>query len=167
MTDTTDRPSVESGDLAPDIEPRLLRIQEVAAETGLTTRTIRYYEEIGILRPAARSDGDYRLYDESDVERIRHIREMRDVAGFSLAEVAQMLEDEDARARNRAAYKATDDVALRRSLVLDNLERADRTAATLRAKSDRLAEMIAEVDARRGRLRAALDTLSESNEARR
>ena len=53
---------------------RLLRINEVAAETGLTTRAIRYYEEIGLLEPAARSDGDYRLYDASDLERLRFIR---------------------------------------------------------------------------------------------
>ena len=39
----------------------LLRIQEVAAALGLTTRTLRYYEELGLLKPAARSEGDYRL----------------------------------------------------------------------------------------------------------
>ena len=61
--------------LAGDAAPRLLRIQEVAAETGLTPRSIRYYEEIGLLRPAARSQGDYRLYDASDLERLRFIRE--------------------------------------------------------------------------------------------
>src|SRR5438093_13729816 len=87
----------------------LLKIQEVAAEVGATARAIRYYEEVGLLRPAARSEGDYRLYDESDVERIRHIRELRDSAGISLAEIGQLLEDEDVRAANRAAYQATED----------------------------------------------------------
>ena len=55
-------------------EHGLLRIQEVASELGLTTRSIRYYEEIGLLSPAARSDGAYRLYDASDVERLRFIK---------------------------------------------------------------------------------------------
>src|SRR5665811_1127517 len=73
--------------------PRLLRIQEVAAETGLTPRSIRYYEEFGLLRPAARSQGDYRLYDTSDLERLRFIRELRDDAGFSLAQIGLLLED--------------------------------------------------------------------------
>ena len=50
---------------APDAP--LLRIQEVAAETGLTSRAIRYYEEMGLLEPAARSDGAYRLFDASDL----------------------------------------------------------------------------------------------------
>ena len=68
-------------------EPRLLRIQEVAAETGLTPRSIRYYEELGLLQPAARSSGDYRLYDSSDLELLRFIRGLRDDAGFSLAEI--------------------------------------------------------------------------------
>ena len=69
----------------------LLRIQEVAAEVGLTTRSIRYYEEVGLLKPAARSEGAYRLYDASDVERLCFIRDLRDVAGFSLAEIGQLL----------------------------------------------------------------------------
>ena len=90
---------------------RLLRIQEVAAETGLTTRAVRYYEEVGLLRPAARSGGDYRLYDASDLERLQYIKNLRDVAGFSIAEIEGLLEDEDVRARNRAAYQATEDPA--------------------------------------------------------
>ena len=144
--------------------PRLLRIQEVAAEVGVTTRTIRYYEEIGLLHPAARSEGDYRLYDDSDVQRIRYIRELRDVAGFSLAEVEQMLEDEAARARNRVIYRSTDDVAVRRRIVTENLERADRTVVTLRAKQDRLAKMIDAAEARKTRLTEVLATLAGSTE---
>src|SRR6476469_2646063 len=85
---------------------RLLRIQEVAASLGLTARTIRYYEEIGLLTPAARSEGDYRLYDADDVERLRFIKDLRDEAGFSLAEISRMLEDEAARARNRARFRS-------------------------------------------------------------
>src|SRR5688572_30472620 len=121
----TDATTDESGD-------RLLRIQEVAAETGLTTRAIRYYEEVGLLRPAARSGGDYRLYDASDLERLRYIKNLRDVAGFSLGEIGDLLEDEDVRSRNRAAYRATDDPAERRRLLAETLERIDHQAATLR-----------------------------------
>ena len=88
-------------------EPRLLRIQEVAADTGLTPRTIRYYEELGLLAPAGRSEGAYRLYDAEDLERLRFIRGLRDDAGFSLAEIGQLLEDEAARARNRARFRST------------------------------------------------------------
>ena len=67
----------------------LLRIHEVGAALGLTTRTLRYYEELGLLKPAARSEGDYRLYDEDDLERLRFIKGLRDDAGFSLAEIGR------------------------------------------------------------------------------
>src|SRR5436309_10001686 len=93
---------------SPDAVPRsLLRIQEVAAALGLTARTIRYYEELGLLTPAARSEGDYRLYDADDVERLRFIKDLRDDAGFSLAEISQLLEDEAARTRFRARFTET------------------------------------------------------------
>lgn len=133
---------------------RLLRIQEVAAETGLTTRAVRYYEEVGLLRPAARSGGDYRLYDASDLERLQYIKNLRDVAGFSLAEIGELLEDEDARARNRAAYRATEDPAERRRLAAESLERVEHQLATLRAKMKRLQAMIDDAEARRARLAA-------------
>ena len=136
--------------------PRLLRIQEVAAEVGATTRAIRYYEEIGLLQPAARSEGDYRLYDQSDLERIRHIRDLRDSTGFSLAEIGQMLEDEDVRAANRAAYHATEDPSARAEILSDSLQRVERAIALLRGKSERLNAMIADSEARRDRLRVKL-----------
>ncbi len=128
---------------------RLQRIQEVAAALGLTTRTIRYYEEIGLLRPAARSGGDYRLYDEDDVERLQFIKDLRDEAGFSLAEISRMLEDEAARTRNRDRFRASSDQAERQAIVDDALDRVDRQISSLEAKAERLATMIQEAKLRR------------------
>ena len=127
----------------------LLRIQEVAALLGLTTRTIRYYEEVGLLEPAARSEGDYRLYDADDIERLRFIKGLRDDAGFSLAEIGRMLEDEAARTRNRDRFRSTSDRAERRAIIDDALARVDRQIASLREKRDRVVVMIAEAEARR------------------
>jgi len=135
-----------------------LRIQEVAAEVGLTTRSVRYYEEIGLLEPA-RSGGDYRLYDRDDVERLRFIKGLRDDAGFSLAEIGQLLEDEEARARNRARFKATDDPVERRALALDGIARVDRQIETLRGKISRLRGMINDARARRDRLAARVEEI--------
>jgi MerR family transcriptional regulator, repressor of the yfmOP operon len=131
---------------------RLLRIQEVAATLGLTARTIRYYEEIGLLTPAARSDGDYRLYDEDDVERLRFIKDLRDEAGFSLAEISRMLEDEAARTRNRDRFRTTTDTAERHAIVDDALARVERQIASLQGKADRLSGMIRDAEARRTHL---------------
>lgn len=151
--------------LAPASGPApLLRIQEVAAETGLTPRAIRYYEELGLLAPAARSGGAYRLYDAEDLDRLRFIRDLRDTAGFSLAEIGQLLEDEQARARNRAQFRATRDAGERRAIVVDALERVDRQVATLRAKQERLAAMIEEAEGRRAHLRRHLEDLDAGRE---
>ncbi len=131
---------------------RLLRIQEVAAEIGLTARAIRYYEQIGLLEPAARSDGAYRLFDTSDLERLRFIKELRDDAGFSLAQIGQLLEDETARERNRERFRTTRDDGERRSIVVEAGTRVERQIAILRDKRDRLDQMIAEAEERRHHL---------------
>jgi DNA-binding transcriptional MerR regulator len=133
-------------------EGALLRIQDVAADTGLTTRTIRYYEEIGLLEPAARSDGAYRLFDASDLERLRFIRSLRDDAGFSLAQIGQLLEDEKARERNRRRFRTSGDDTERRALVLDASARVDRQIAILETKRARLDAMIEDARARRRHL---------------
>ena len=114
--------------------PKLLRIQEVAAETGLTMRSIRYYEEMGLLAPAARSEGAYRLFDTDDLERLRFIAGLRNDAGFSLAEIGQLLEDEQTRQRNRERFRATADPAERAAVLGDALERVERQIATLERK---------------------------------
>ena len=135
-----------------DAPTRLLRIQEVAAETGLTTRAIRYYEELGLLEPAGRSDGAYRLYDASDLERLRFIRSLRDDAGFSLTQVGQLLEDEVARERNRDRFRTTHDPDERRALIVEARDRAQRQVSLLQAKRDRLDTMLAEAEGRRRHL---------------
>lgn len=151
-----------------DIEPadpeRLLRINEVATEVGLTPRSIRYYEELGLLRPAARSEGSYRLYDGDDVERLRFIRGLRDDAGFSLAEIGRLLEDEEARARNRLRFRTTTDLAERRAIVVDGLARVDGQIAILREKAARLEAMIEEAEGRRHHLREHLADLDAGRE---
>ena len=136
--------------------PPLLRINEVAAETGLTTRTIRYYEEVGLLEPAARSDGDYRLYDASDLDRLRFIRSLRDDAGFSLAQIGQLLEDEAARERNRERLRQTTDPAERRIYLKDAQARVERQIGLLEAKAAGLASMIEAAQARLTRIHAHL-----------
>ena len=137
---------------------RPLRIQEVAAEVGLTTRSIRYYEEVGLLAPV-RSGGDYRLYDADDLERLRFIKALRDDAGFSLAEIGQLLEDDEARNRNRDRFRTSHDPVERRAIIDDALARVDRQVASLRTKMDRLAEMIEEAEGRREHLESHIAEL--------
>jgi len=147
-------PSPPIPDLAAahDADPNapLLRIQEVADLVALTPRSIRYYEEVGLLEPAARSEGAYRLYDADDVARLQFIKGLRDDAGFSLAEIRQLLEDETARATNRARFRESRSAAERREVLLDGIARIDRQVATLGAKIARLQAMVeAAVERRR------------------
>ncbi len=138
---------------APVLAPeRLLRIQEVAEETGLTPRSIRYYEERGLLRPAGRSGGDYRLYDASDLEQLRFIKGLRDDAGLSIADIGEIVQDEESRRRARAALKVTDDPAERRRILLERLASIEGLHERLDAKLARLQAMFDDVEVRRSRL---------------
>lgn len=153
MTITSSRPLDGSAE-------RLLRIQEVSEEVGLTPRSIRYYEERGLLKPAARSEGAYRLYDADDVERLRFIKGLRDDAGFSLADIGQLLEDETARARIGERFRETTDRDERRALLRDGIARIDRQVETLRSKIGRLQSMIDGATERRRHLEDHLEELA-------
>jgi len=92
---------------------RPLRIGEVAERTGTTPRTIRYYEEIGLLPGGAREPGKHRVYDEADVERLQEITRLRDLLGLSLEELKQLVEAEEARAALRRRFHETSSSAER------------------------------------------------------
>jgi|SRR5215216_702685 len=145
-------------------EAPLFRIQEVAEEVGLTARSIRYYEELGLLKPAARSEGSYRLYDADDVERLRFIKGLRDDAGFSLAEIGRLLEDETARARNRERFRETTDADERRGIIHDAFGQVDRQIAILEAKIERLRAMVDEARQRRAHLEGHLAEIDAGRE---
>ena len=81
---------------------RLMQIGEVAELIGLSLRTIRWYGEVGVAPPTARSDGGFRLYSERDVDRLRVVMQMKPL-GFSLEEMRVLL---DALDRVRAASHA-------------------------------------------------------------
>lgn len=71
-----------------------MQIGEVAARTELSLRTIRHYEETGLVIPTARSQGGFRLYTEADVARLTVIRRMKPL-GFTLDEMRALLEATD------------------------------------------------------------------------
>jgi DNA-binding transcriptional MerR regulator len=71
-----------------------LRIGEVAEQVGVTPRTIRYYEERGLLDREDRPKGAHRVYDEADVARLRELLRLRDLLGLSLEELVELAEAE-------------------------------------------------------------------------
>jgi DNA-binding transcriptional MerR regulator len=73
---------------------RQMQIGEVAERTGLSLRTIRHYEDVGLVIPSARSKGGFRLYTEADVDRLMVVRRMKPL-DFSLEEMRDLLEITD------------------------------------------------------------------------
>ncbi len=71
-----------------------MRIQEFAQQTGLTAKTIRYYESIGVMPPARRARNGYREYDEQNLERARLIAGARTLE-ISLGEISELLAMQD------------------------------------------------------------------------
>lgn len=88
-----------------------MQIGQVAQRTELSIRTVRHYDDIGLVTPSARSTGGFRLYTESDVERLLVIRRMKPL-DFTLAEMKQLLasldvlDDDAAAAEDRATAAA-------------------------------------------------------------
>ncbi len=68
-----------------------LKIDDVAQQTGLSKRTLRYYEEIGIIPPSERSNGGVRLYSPTIIKRLNDIVRAKDVLGLTLQELQEFL----------------------------------------------------------------------------
>lgn len=96
---------------------RTMRIGEVAELTGTTPRTIRYYEEIGLLGcEPAREQGKHRAYTQADVDRVKEVLRLRDLLGLSLEQLAQLVDAETARAEIRRELETAEDPQHRRAL---------------------------------------------------
>lgn len=80
-------------------------IEQVANHTGLTKRTLRYYEEVGLLPPTDRTEGNYRRYSQTDIQRLERIKELRDLLDFSLSEIRMFLTVEEERGQLKQAYQ--------------------------------------------------------------
>jgi DNA-binding transcriptional MerR regulator len=112
----------------------VLRIGEVAKLTGLTTRTLRYWEEIGLIRPSSHRESGERMYSETDMTRVNRIRDLQELLGFSLAEVRVVLdtEDIDVLDRVRTEYQLSEqDPDHRRDLLDEAIEANDKLLVRL------------------------------------
>lgn len=76
-------------------EPTTMHIGELAERTGLSLRTLRHYDDVGLVSASARTEGGFRLYTQDDYDRLILIRRMKPL-GFSLEEMAELLRVIDA-----------------------------------------------------------------------
>lgn len=96
-------------------------IEQVATRIGLTKRTLRYYEEVGLLPPTDRTEGNYRRYCETDIQRLERIKELRELLGFSLTEIRNHLNAEEERGQIKQAYQQ----AIHPASKIAQIDRAD------------------------------------------
>ena len=147
--------------------PGQLRIGDVARLVGTTPRTIRYYEEIGLLPEApARPSGRHRLYSEAEVERLREVMRLKDLLGVSLEELKALLTAEEARAEVRAQLRREDvDPKRRRELLAEALGHIDRQLELVRRRAAELGKLQEELCETRKRVRRKIRGLDAASEA--
>jgi DNA-binding transcriptional MerR regulator len=137
-----------------------LRIGEVAELLGTTPRTIRYYEEIGLLPDAHdREQGKHRFYTEADVDRVREIMRLRDLLGLSLEEVSALLEAEDARAQLREEIQRTEDPAQIKRILEQALGHIANQLELVRHRRRELDQLESELVGKRTRIHKRLGEL--------
>jgi MerR family transcriptional regulator, repressor of the yfmOP operon len=135
-----------------------LRIGDVAKLAGTTPRTIRYYEEIGLLPVASgREPGTHRTYAEVDVERLTDLLRLKDLLGVSLEELKELVEAEEARAALRREWRSgVEDQVRRRQILDESLGHIARQLELARRRRDEIAKLEGELLAKRKRLQGRL-----------
>jgi DNA-binding transcriptional MerR regulator len=134
--------------------PRQLRIGEVAELTGTTARTIRYYEEIGLLGGAAeRAQGKHRVYTQADVDRVREIIRLRDLLGLSLDQLKQLLAAESARAHLRDELAHTEEPAERKRILEELLAHISSQLELVQSRLSELTDLAGELGDKQRRVR--------------
>jgi DNA-binding transcriptional MerR regulator len=139
-----------------------LRIGDVARLVGTTARTIRYYEEIGLLgEQAARQSGSHRLYSEAEVEHLREVMRLRSLLNVSLDELKTLVEAEEARKVLRAEVQAgVDDPERLRLLLNEVLGHLDSQLALVRRRTSELRGLEVDLEERRSKVKARLRGLA-------
>jgi DNA-binding transcriptional MerR regulator len=131
-----------------------MRISAFARAAGTTVRTIRYYEEIGLLPPVGdRAAGAHRVYSDDDVTRLREVLRLRDLLGLSLDELGEMGAAEGARVALRSEFWEPGTSKRRRKAILDAFEEiVARQRALLDRRRAQLDELEAELADRERRI---------------
>jgi MerR family transcriptional regulator, repressor of the yfmOP operon len=130
----------------------LLGIGAASARAGVTERTLRYYQQLGLLSPAESTVGGMRRYSEEDLARVERIRQLQALLGLDLYEVAEVLRSEDrlAEIRRVCSGGGTTD-AERLGLARESLRLLQDLRATVEAKQRAIDGFLADLDGRIGR----------------
>ncbi len=135
------------------VTERPYRIGEVAERVGITTRTIRYYEELGLLGAGSgRAKGKHRVYTEADVARLQELIRLRDLLGLTLEELVALTEAEEARAELRSDYAETTSDRERLRIIEAAIPIVEQQLALVHKRQAAVADFAAELEGKLGLL---------------
>jgi DNA-binding transcriptional MerR regulator len=126
------------------------QIGEVAERTGVTQRTLRFYEERGLVEPPERMEGGFRLYTDDDINRIEYIKRLQDLLGFTLAEIKEMVEAEDLQKQIIATFRPDRELPARERRTERIIAALDAQLEVVERKIDQMSELRKEL---RGKLK--------------
>jgi DNA-binding transcriptional MerR regulator len=136
-----------------------LRIGQVALRSGVTPRTIRYYEELGLLPASDREQGKHRTYAEGDIERLKEVTRLRDLLGLSLDELRSVVVAEAVRADARRRYRESESPDERRAALEEAMPHLETQIGLVRRRLAELQELEGDLLDRRKRALRALREL--------
>ena len=136
-----------------------LQIGEVAERTSVTQRTLRFYEERGLLKPPTRLEGGFRLYSEEDVSRVEQIKRLQNLLGLTLADIKDMVEAEEIRVELKATFRPDLNIEERITLNDKRIAVTQRQYDIINSKLDALVEMKKDLEAKLQRARSLQEEL--------
>jgi len=142
-------------------EEAYLQIGEVAERTGVTQRTLRFYEEKGLLRPPSRLEGGFRLYSEDDVRRVEQIKRLQTLLGFTLADIKEMVEAEAVKMQIRAEYRRDAEISERKEKLAKAIEVTERQVAVIDQKLTALQDLKAHLEQKLAQYHGWIEQLDE------
>lgn len=149
-------------------KPQRYQIGEVAERTGVTQRTLRFYEEKGLLDPPERMDGGFRLYSDEDINRVTYIRRLQELLGFTLSEIKEMVDAEEELQQIAATFRPDRELPERVARVTTVITALSRQLEVVDHKVTHLSTMKEELGAKMVRMQARrADLLQQIEEQKR
>jgi DNA-binding transcriptional MerR regulator len=134
-----------------------MRIGALASAAGTMVRTVRYYEELGLLT-GERTAGGHREYEDADVERLRELVRLKHLLGLSLDELREVMAGEDARVVRRRAWQSAASSEEREALLAEGLAHTESRLSLVRRRRADLEAFEAELLERRARITELVST---------
>jgi DNA-binding transcriptional MerR regulator len=134
-----------------------MSIGDVAELLGTTTRTLRYYEELGLVSPSRQTVTAQRRYGAAEVERLRRIRELQTLLGLDLEEIGEQLEASDRLEGIKEEYRAGPPPERREEILAEGLAILERLRERVADRQARLASFAEELEGRIDRYHVAIE----------